>query len=35
VHTDVEHVVDMSTRYWVVEKTGESGELAEEHDPRG
>lgn len=26
----VERVVDRSSRYWIVEKTGEAGELAEE-----
>jgi hypothetical protein len=34
VNMDVENVVDMSTRYWVVEKTDEAGELAEAGDPR-
>jgi hypothetical protein len=34
VDTNIEVVVDMSTRYWVVEKTGETGRLAEEQDPR-
>jgi hypothetical protein len=35
-HVDmaIENVVDMSTRYWVVEKTDESGEIAEADDPR-
>ena len=35
-HVDmtIENVVDMSSRYWVVEKTDESGELAEATDPR-
>lgn len=35
-HVDmtIENVVDMSSRYWVVEKTDESGELAEANDPR-
>lgn len=35
-HVDlrIEHVVDMSSRYWVVEKVGEPGEIAEEDDPR-
>src|SRR3954465_14602462 len=32
--TSIENVVDMSTRYWVVEKIGEPGEFAEDHDPR-
>ncbi len=35
VDTNVENVVDMSSRYWIVEKTDESGELAEAEDPRG
>jgi hypothetical protein len=34
VDTSIENVVDMSTRYWVVEKIGEPGEFAEDHDPR-
>jgi hypothetical protein len=34
VDMDIENVVDMSTRYWVVEKTDESGELAQADDPR-
>jgi hypothetical protein len=34
VDTSIESVVDMSTRYWVVEKIGEPGEYAEETDPR-
>lgn len=34
VDMNVENVVDMSTRYWVVEKTGESGEIAQASDPR-
>jgi hypothetical protein len=34
VNTEVERVVDRSTRYWVVEKVGEAGEIAEESDPR-
>lgn len=34
VDTTIEHVVDMSTRYWVVEKIGSPGELAEDQDPR-
>ena len=34
VDTSIENVVDMSTRYWVVEKIGEPGAFAEEHDPR-
>jgi hypothetical protein len=35
-HVDmtIENVVDMSSRYWVVEKTDESGDLAEAEDPR-
>ena len=35
-HVDraVEEVVDRSTRYWVVEKTGEPGAAAEAADPR-
>lgn len=35
-HVDmaIENVVDMSTRYWIVEKTDESGDLAEAEDPR-
>src|SRR3954453_23364231 len=32
--TDIENVIEMSTRYWVVEKTDESGEMAEAADPR-
>ena len=32
VSMDVENVVDMSTRYWVVEKTDEAGEIAEAGD---
>ena len=35
VDTTIENVVDMSTRYWVVEKTDESGDVAEAADPRG
>src|SRR5207248_1100000 len=35
VDTTIENVVDMSTRYWVVEKTDESGDVAEAGDPRG
>lgn len=34
VDTRIEHVVDMSSRYWVVEKIDEAGDLAEEKDPR-
>lgn len=34
VDTNIENVVDMSSRYWIVEKTDESGELAEADDPR-
>jgi hypothetical protein len=34
VDTSIENVVDMSTRYWVVEKIGEPGVFAEDHDPR-
>jgi hypothetical protein len=34
VDTEIENVVDMSTRYWVVEKTDESGEAAAAEDPR-
>ena len=34
VDTSIENVVDMSTRYWVVEKTDEAGEIAEAGDPR-
>jgi hypothetical protein len=34
VDLDIERVVDMSTRYWVVEKVGEAAERAEEDDPR-
>ena len=35
-HVDptIEEVVDRSSRYWVVEKVGDSGELAEDEDPR-
>jgi hypothetical protein len=35
-HVDlrIENVVDRSTRYWVVEKIGESGEIAEAENPR-
>lgn len=35
-HVDmaIENVVDMSSRYWVVEKTDEAGEVAEAADPR-
>ena len=34
VDTEIENVIEMSTRYWVVEKTDESGETAEAADPR-
>jgi hypothetical protein len=34
VDMEIENVVDMSARYWIVEKTDESGELAEAGDPR-
>jgi hypothetical protein len=34
VDMDIENVVDMSARYWVVEKTDEAGDLAEAGDPR-
>lgn len=34
VDTAIEAVVDLSTRYWVVEKIDESGELADDTDPR-
>jgi hypothetical protein len=30
----IENVVDMTTRYWVVEKTEEAGDVAEAADPR-
>jgi hypothetical protein len=35
-HVDltIERIVDMSTRYWVVEKIDEPGERAEQTDPR-
>jgi len=36
VDTGIENVVDMSSsRYWIVEKTDESGAAAEATDPRG
>ena len=31
---EIERVVDMKENWWVVEKQGEPGELAEELDPR-
>jgi hypothetical protein len=34
VWADVEHVTKRNDRYWVVEKDGLAGELAEESDPR-
>jgi hypothetical protein len=34
VDTTIEKVVDMSSRYWVVEKTDEAAEAADEADPR-
>ena len=34
VNMTIENVIDMSSRYWVVEKTDESGEIAEAADPR-
>lgn len=34
VDTEVEVVVEQHDRYWVVEKKGEAGEVAEELDPR-
>ncbi len=35
-HVDeaIERVVDRSSRYWVVEKTGEAAQIADEDDPR-
>jgi hypothetical protein len=35
-HVDaaLERVVDRGSRYWIVEKTDEAGELAEDDDPR-
>jgi hypothetical protein len=35
-HVDmtIENVIDMSTRYWIVEKTDESGDLADAGNPR-
>jgi len=35
VDAKIENVVDISSRYWVVEKTDESGNLADAADPRG
>ena len=35
VDLSIERVVDMSARYWVVEKIDEVGDLAEADDPRG
>jgi hypothetical protein len=34
VDMEIENVVDMSARYWIVEKTDESAEFAEAGDPR-
>jgi hypothetical protein len=34
VWPDVERVVESTDHYWVVEKTGDAGELAERLDPR-
>lgn len=34
VAPEIERVVDKSTRYWVVAKLGEPGELADAEDPR-
>ena len=34
VWPDVERVVERNDRYWVVEKIGESAEIAERSDPR-
>ena len=34
VSLDVERIVEKRDRYWVVEKTGEAAEIAEETDPR-
>jgi len=34
VDTSIENVVDMSSRYWVVEKTDEAAEAARADDPR-
>ncbi len=35
VWSDVEQVVERHERYWVLEKVGESGALADELNPRG
>jgi hypothetical protein len=34
VWPDVERVTERNDRYWIVEKTGEAGEVAEDADPR-
>lgn len=34
VNEAIERVVDRSSRYWVVEKTGEAAEIADADDPR-
>jgi hypothetical protein len=34
VDMEIENVIDMSARYWIVEKTDESADLAEADDPR-
>jgi hypothetical protein len=34
VDTSIENVVDMSSRYWLVEKIEEAGEVARADDPR-
>jgi hypothetical protein len=34
VDTSIENVVDMSSRYWVVEKTDQAAEAARADDPR-
>jgi hypothetical protein len=34
VDTSIEHVIDMSSRYWVVEKLAQAGEQAKRDDPR-
>jgi hypothetical protein len=35
LNPEIEVIIEQHARYWVVEKTDEAGDIAEERDPRG